>query len=116
MPSELEGLMFPYFYAENRILGCLGGILEASWAVLANFLGRLGWILGAQEASKTPQEASKISQDGAKMGQDASKRAQEASKTGQEATKSAQDPPRRLKILPKWRQVAPKSIEKSALS
>ena len=36
---------------------------------------RLRWILGAQEASKTPQDASKIRQDGAKMGQDASKRA-----------------------------------------
>ena len=42
MPSELEGLIFPYFLAENRILGCLGGILEASWAVLAKILGRLG--------------------------------------------------------------------------
>ena len=42
MPSELEGLIFPYFFAENRILGCLGGILEASWAVLAKSLGRLG--------------------------------------------------------------------------
>ena len=42
MPSELEGLIVPYFFAENRILGCLGGILEASWAVLAKFLGRLG--------------------------------------------------------------------------
>ena len=42
MPSELEGFIFPYFFAENRILSCLGGILEASWAVLAKFLGRLG--------------------------------------------------------------------------
>ena len=74
------------------------------------------WLLEAQEASKTPQDASKIRQDGAKMGQDASKRAQEASKTGQEASKSAQDPPRRPKIFQKWKQVAPKSIEKSALS
>ena len=47
MPSELEGLIFPYFFAENRILGCLGGILEASWAVLANFLSRLGPQLGS---------------------------------------------------------------------
>ena len=47
MPSELEGLIFPYFFAENRILGCLGGILEASWAVLAKFLNRLGPQLGS---------------------------------------------------------------------
>ena len=39
MPSELEGLIFPYFLGENRILGCLGGILEASWVVLAEFFG-----------------------------------------------------------------------------
>ena len=42
MPSELEGLIFPHFLAENRILACLGGNLEASWAVLAKFLSRLG--------------------------------------------------------------------------
>ena len=47
MPSELEGLIFLYFFAENRILGCLGGILEASWAVLAKFLSRLGPRLGS---------------------------------------------------------------------
>ena len=47
MPSELEGLIFPYFFAENRILGCLGGILEASWAVLAKILSRLGPQLGS---------------------------------------------------------------------
>ena len=49
MPSELQGLIFSDFFAENRILGCLGGILEASWAVLAKVLGRLG-----------PQDASKM--------------------------------------------------------
>ena len=47
MPSELEGLMFPYFFDENRILGCLGGFLEASWAVLAKILSRLGPELGS---------------------------------------------------------------------
>ena len=52
MPSELEGLIFPYFFAENRILGCLGGILEASWAVLAKFLGRLGPPRRLQDALK----------------------------------------------------------------
>ena len=46
MPSELEGLIFPYFLAENRILGCLGGILEASWT-------RLGKIFGPSWAPKT---------------------------------------------------------------
>ena len=40
-PSS-KGSFFPYFFVENRILGCLGGILEASWAVLAKFLSRLG--------------------------------------------------------------------------
>ena len=47
MPSKLEGFIFPYFFAENRILGCLGGILEVSWAVLAKFLSRLGPQLGS---------------------------------------------------------------------
>ena len=47
MPSELEGLIFLYFFGENRILGCLGGILEASWAVLTKFLSRLGPQLGS---------------------------------------------------------------------
>ena len=42
MPSELEGLILSYFFAESRILGCLGSILEASWAVLAKIFGRLG--------------------------------------------------------------------------
>ena len=71
MPSELEGLIFPYFFAENRILGCLGGILEASWAVLAKVLGRLGpprrlqdALLGPQDATKTyPRAAQNTSQD-----------------------------------------------------
>jgi len=54
MPSELEGFIFPYFLAENRILGCLGSILEASWAVLAKFLVRLGRQVGAMLRSKTP--------------------------------------------------------------
>ena len=47
MLPELEGLIFRYFVAETRILGCLGGILEASWAVLAKFLSRLGPQLGS---------------------------------------------------------------------
>ena len=71
MPSELEGLNFPYFFAEDRILGCLGGILEASWTVLARFLGRLGHprrfqdaLLGPQDGPKTyPRAAQNTSQD-----------------------------------------------------
>ena len=47
MPSELQGFIFPYFFAKNRILGCLGSILEVSWAVLAKFLSRLGPQLGS---------------------------------------------------------------------
>ena len=57
MPSELEGLIFSHFFGENRILGCLGGILEASWVVLAKFLGRLG----PQDAHLGPQDAPKMS-------------------------------------------------------
>ena len=61
MPSELEGLIFSYFFGENRILGCLGSILEASWVVLAEFFGlswsprRPGW------APRRPQEVPRSS-------------------------------------------------------
>ena len=65
MPSELEGLLFPYFYAENRILGCLGGILEASWAVLAKFLSRLGPQLGSNLDPKMALELPKSRPRGA---------------------------------------------------
>ena len=33
---------FSLLFAKNRISGCLGGIFEVSWAVLAKLLGRLG--------------------------------------------------------------------------
>ena len=56
MPSELEGVIFPYFFVENRILGCLGGILEASWAVLAKVLGRLGPPRRLPDALLGPQD------------------------------------------------------------
>ena len=59
MPSDLEGLIFLYFFAENRILGCLGGILEASWTVLAKFLGRLGHPRRFQDALLGPQDGPK---------------------------------------------------------
>ena len=65
MPSELEGLIFPYFFAENRILGCLGGILEASWAVLAKFLSRLGPQLGSNLDPKMALELPKSRPRGA---------------------------------------------------
>ena len=68
MPSELEGFIFPYFFAENRILGCLGGILAASWAALANFWA----VLGPQDASKMrylgPKTAPRRDQDLPKSG------------------------------------------------
>ena len=53
MPSELKGLIFPYFFAKNLLLGCLGGILEPSWAVLAKYLGRLGPPRCLQDALKS---------------------------------------------------------------
>ena len=59
MPSEIEGLIFPYFFAKNRIFGCLGGILEASWAVLAKKLGRLGSQLGSNLDPKMALELPK---------------------------------------------------------
>ena len=59
MPSELQGLIFPTFFAENRILGCLGSILEASWAVLAKVLGRLGPPRRLQDALLGPQDGPK---------------------------------------------------------
>ena len=59
MLPELEGLIFPYFFAENRILDCLGGILEASWTVLAKILGRLGHPRRFQDALLGPQEGTK---------------------------------------------------------
>ena len=77
MPSELEGLIFSYFFGENRILGCLGGILEASWVVLAKFLG-LSW------PPRRPAWAPRRPQDEPKTAQDASKTAQDASKTAQD--------------------------------
>ena len=65
MPSEIEGLIFPYFFAKNRIFGCLGGILEASWAVLAKILGRLGPQLGSNLDPKMALELPKSGPRGA---------------------------------------------------
>ena len=65
MPSEIEGLIFPYFFAKNRIFGCLGGILEASWAVLAKIFGRLGPQLGSNLDPKMALELPKSRPRGA---------------------------------------------------
>ena len=42
MPSELEGLIFSYFFGENRILGCLNRIFWVVLAVLAPKTPSLG--------------------------------------------------------------------------
>ena len=65
MPSEIEGLIFCNFFAKNWILGCLGGILEVSWAVLAKFLGRLGPQLGSNLDPKMALELPKSGPKGA---------------------------------------------------
>ena len=65
MPSELEGLIFLHFLAENRILGCLGGILQPSWAVLEKKLGRLGPQLGSNLDPKMALELPKSRPRGA---------------------------------------------------
>ena len=65
MPSEIEGLIFRYFFAKNRILGCLGGILEVSLAVLTKFVGRLGPQLGSNLDPKMALELPKSRPRGA---------------------------------------------------
>ena len=59
MRSKLEGLIFRHFLAENRILGCLGDILEGSWAVWAKILNRLGPQLGSNSDPKMALELPK---------------------------------------------------------
>ena len=65
MPSEIEGLIYPCFFAKNRIFCCLGSILEASWAVLAKILGRLGPQLGSNLDPKMALELPKSGPRGA---------------------------------------------------
>ena len=99
MPSELEGFIFSSFSGENRILGCLGSILEASWVVLAKFLG-LSW------PPRRPAWAPRRPQDEPKTPprrlQDGSRRLQD----GPRWLKTAQDmpkrPPRCPKTPPRW--------------
>ena len=96
MPSELEGLMFPYFFAENRIVGCLGGILEASWAALAKIFGP-SWI------PKTPPRCAKISQN----------RSQEPPQRHLEGVRCAKTAPRCLKIPPRWPKRPPRRAKRA---
>ena len=77
---------FPYFFAENQILGCLGGILEASWSVLAQFLGRLGSPRHLQDALKSSKIGPKSLPRPSLL----------RGKTTQEASKTVQDVPRRF--------------------
>ena len=65
MRSKLEGLIFRHFLAENLILGCLGDILDGSWAVLAKFLSRLGPQLGSSLDPKMALELPKSRPRGA---------------------------------------------------
>ena len=57
--------LFPYFFNTNRIFCCLGGILEASWAVLAKISGRLGPQLGSNLDPKMALELPKSGPRGA---------------------------------------------------
>ena len=59
---------FAVLFAENRILGCLGSILEASWAVLAKVLGRLGPPRRLQDGYLAPKTAPRRDQDLPKSG------------------------------------------------
>ena len=94
MASELEGLIFPYFLAENRILGCLGGILEASWAVLAKFLSRLGPQLGSNFDPKMALELPKSRPRGAY-------RSPKRPLGAKNRPKAAQSPPRPPREVPR---------------
>ena len=60
-----KGSFFLTFFAKNRIFGCLGGILEVSWAVLAKILGRLRPQLGSNLDPKMALELPKSRQRGA---------------------------------------------------
>ena len=85
MPSELEGLLFPYIFGENRILGCLGGILEASWVVLAKLFG-LSW------PPRRPAWAPIRPQDEPKTRKKIRQKSSELEFHAQELPKSAQEP------------------------
>ena len=104
MPSELEGLMFPYFFAENRIVGCLGGILEASWAALAKFWGRLGSPRRLQDAPKSTRIGPKSLPRGIKKASDVPRQRQDALRSLQDGPRGLQDGPRELQEGPKLPQ------------
>ena len=106
MPPDLEGLIFTYFFAENRILGCLGGILEASWAVLAKFLGRLGSPRRLQDAPKSARIGPKRLPRGVYKVSDVPRHRQDALRCLQDGPRGLQDGPRELQERPKLPQEA----------
>ena len=87
-------LHFFLFFGENRILGCLGGILEASWAVLAKFLSRLGPQLGSNLDPKMALELPKGRPRGAYRSpkREPPKSRPEPSKTPQEGAQTPSKP------------------------
>ena len=92
MPSKIEGLIFLYFFAKNRIFGCLGGILEGSWAVFAKILGRLGPQLGSNLDPKMALELPKSRPRGAYR----SPKRPLGAKIRPKATQSPPKPPREV--------------------
>ena len=96
MPSELEGLIFSYFFGENRILGCLGGILEASWVVLAEFFR----FRGSKLEAKIDQKSKLFDTFVPKRFQDAPRRPQDAPKMLPDAPRPPQTLPNHLKPPP----------------
>ena len=100
MPSELEGFIFSSFFGQNRILGCLGGILEASWVVLAKFLG-LSW--PPRRPQDEPKTRPRRLQDGPRRLQDGPRRIQDVPRW----LKTAQDVPKRLPRCPRRLQDGP---------
>ena len=111
MPSEIEGLIFPYFFAKNRIFGCLGGILEASWAVLAKILGRLGPQLGSNLDPKMALELPKSRPRGAYRSPKRPLGAKNRPKAAQSPPKPPREvprPPLSLDFAPFWQEIQQK--------
>ena len=99
MPSEIEGLIFPYFFPQNRIFGCLGGILEVSWTVLVKKIGpswastwvQLGPQDGSGAAQEPPERSLQITQE-ASWSQEPPKSRPEPSKTPQGSAQTPSKP------------------------
>ena len=96
MPSEIEGLIFALLFAKNRILGCLGGILRVSWAVLAKIWGRLGPQLGSNLDPKMALELPKSRPRGAYR----SPKSYLEPRTAQKPPRTFQNPPRKVPRRP----------------